>query len=241
MQIKIIRDTWGKLNRNQATTLPDIDKFKLTEGQILNVDEIKDAGNHKLIKASFYLWSEHFTKITPTATTSTPDSVKLPIPYFSQLDNINNPYGSCNVTSVAMCLAYLGHAYDKRQQLEDELYQWLLNHKLSRHNPYDLQTLIRAYGYKDDFTEKAKWKDVEEWLRAGNPIITHGWFTRFGHIVTIAGFDKKGWLVHDPYGEWWESGYDTSVRGEFLNYSYGMMQQICGKDGDLWIHYIKRT
>lgn len=32
----------------------------------------------------------------------------LKVPYFSQLDNKYVPGGTCNVTSVAMCLAYRG-------------------------------------------------------------------------------------------------------------------------------------
>ncbi|HLO51488.1 MAG TPA: C39 family peptidase, partial [Kamptonema sp.] len=50
----------------------------------------------------------------------------LNVPYLSQLDNENNPYGSCNVTCVAMCLGFLGHPLVDpvtNQQLEDELYQ----------------------------------------------------------------------------------------------------------------------
>ncbi|WP_293282361.1 C39 family peptidase [Microcoleus sp. PH2017_36_ELK_O_B] len=34
--------------------------------------------------------------------------VKLDVPYLSQLDNKRNPTGSCNVTSVAMCLLWGG-------------------------------------------------------------------------------------------------------------------------------------
>ncbi len=48
--------------------------------------------------------------------------VKLNVPYLSQLDNINNPHGSCNVTCVAMCLSFFGKALKNPatgQQLED--------------------------------------------------------------------------------------------------------------------------
>ncbi|PPT06589.1 hypothetical protein CKA32_003050 [Geitlerinema sp. FC II] len=170
------------------------------------------------------------------------EQVDLPVPYLSQLDNVNNPHGSCNVTCVAMCLTYLGHPAigDGGRQLEDELYQYCLDYGLSRHSPIDLAKLVRAYGYKDDFQPDAKWGEVKEWLASGNPIITHGWFTRSGHIIVIRGYNERGWIVNDPYGEWYEWGYDTHRTGEGLTYSYGMMSHVCGSDGDLWIHYVSK-
>lgn len=175
-------------------------------------------------------------------TQSTPTTVNLEVPYFSQLDNVNNPHGSCNVTSLAMCMAYLGHPASNvyGEQLEDELYNYCLNNGLSRHSPTDLAQVVKAYGYKDDFQPDAKWGDVKRWLTVGNPIVVHGWFSRSGHIIVIKGYNDKGWIVNDPYGEWFEWGYDTSVSGKNLMYSYGMMKEICGSDGDLWIHYISK-
>lgn len=177
-----------------------------------------------------------------TSLATKPSTVELNIPYLSQLDNEWNPHGSCNVTCVAMCLAYLGHPIKNSygEQLEDELYSYCLNNALSRHSPTDLAKLIHKYGYKDDFQPDAKWSDVKKWLDSGKPIIVHGWFTRSGHIIVIKGYNEKGWIVNDPYGEWFSWGYDTSVSGKGLTYSYGMMKQVCGTDGDLWIHYVSK-
>ncbi|NJL91449.1 MAG: C39 family peptidase [Coleofasciculaceae cyanobacterium SM2_1_6] len=170
-----------------------------------------------------------------------PATHDLPIPYFSQLDNLYNPTGSCNVTSIAMSLYYLGlRSQDPDTQLEDELYRYCLDHQLSRHDPLDLAQVVRDYGYADDFQAEAKWAEVKTWLLQGNPIVVHGYFTNFGHIIVIRGFNQQGWIVNDPYGLWTESGYDTNASGEGLLYSYAMMKQICGDDGDLWIHYISK-
>lgn len=179
---------------------------------------------------------------TAVATATAPNTVNLDIPYFSQLDNVNNPHGSCNVTSLAMCMAYLGHSSlnSSGEQLEDELYCYCSNKGLSRHSPTDLAQVVQAYGYKDDFQPDAKWGDVKRWLADGKPIVIHGWFSRSGHIIVIKGYNDKGWIVNDPYGEWYEWGYDTSVSGKNLTYTYGMMREICGSDGDLWIHYISK-
>jgi len=167
--------------------------------------------------------------------------INLNVPYLSQLNNQRNPYGSCNVTCVAMCLAYFGHpAIDPitDQQLEDELYRACLYNGLDRHSPTDLAKLIDIYGYHDKFQPDAKWGDVKAWLKSGKPCIVHGWFTRAGHTVVIRGYDDRGWIVNDPYGEWWRTGYDTNASGAGLTYSYEMMHQVCGNDGDLWIHFV---
>jgi predicted chitinase len=166
-------------------------------------------------------------------------SIDLEVPYLSQMDNINNPQGACNVTSVAMCMSYFGHPIrnSRNEQLEDELYKFCLNNGLSRHFPNDLQTLAQLYGYQSRFEPKARWEDVRAWLASGRPCIVHGWFTRIGHIIVIKGYSSKGWLVNDPYGEWFSWGYDTTVSGKNLIYSDELMVRTCGTNGDLWIHY----
>lgn len=177
--------------------------------------------------------------------------IKLDIPYFSQLDNAYNPYGSCNVTCCAMILWFYGIRGWTREQLEDQLYRWLAQRGLSRHSPYDLQTLIntigKAYNITDTFKPDAKWGDVCQWLDAGKPVIHHGYFTRFGHIICGIGRNESGIIVHDPYGECFynhqtgQTYYDTSRSGAGLTYSYRMMKKLCGPDGDNWVHFISRA
>lgn len=173
-----------------------------------------------------------------------PKTVKLAIPYKSQLDNEENPTGSCNVTSLSMCLTFLGAkrnpSYSRFDQFEDELYNYALDKNLSRHDPHDLAVIVEDYGCRDDFRTNATIEQVQNWLADSKPIVTHGYFTSFGHIVVIAGFDEKGFLVHDPYGKWTPGGYDTSANGAYLNYSYDMMRKICIPDGSFWVHFISK-
>ncbi|MBW4680532.1 MAG: C39 family peptidase [Microcoleus vaginatus WJT46-NPBG5] len=196
------------------------------------------------VAAAANLGNESSTAVAATVVKKpgNPSTVQLSVPYFSQLNNELNPHGSCNVTSVAMCIVYLGYQWfnSSGEQLEDQLYRYCTDNRLSRHSPTDLAKLINIYGYKDDFQPDAKWGDVKQWLAAGNPCIAHGWFTRSGHIITIVGYNEKGWIVNDPYGEWYEWGYETSISGKGLVYSYGMMKEVCGSDGDLWIHFVSK-
>lgn len=168
----------------------------------------------------------------------------LSVPYLSQLDNQNVPYGTCNLTSVAMVMQFFDIVGTGDGQLEDQLFTWVQERGLDRHSPHDLVTVIQSKGLYDDFQPNARWNDVRSWLGAGNPVIVHGYFTRSGHIIVIRGYDdslydgRGAWLVNDPYGEWTRGGYDLSVSGECLPYSYRMMEELCGSDGDLWVHYV---
>lgn len=170
-----------------------------------------------------------------------PDQVHLKIPYKSQLDNWNNPTGSCNVTSIAMCLDYIGASRKKKGvQFEDELYEYALSKGYSRHSPHDLARIVRDYGCKDFFTETATIEDVQSWLAMGNPAVTHGYFTSFGHIIVLVGYNQNSFIVHDPYGEWFSGGYRTDLSGESLEYSYRMIRNLCMSDGNFWVHFISK-
>jgi hypothetical protein len=171
----------------------------------------------------------------------------LKVPYFSQLDNRLNPYGSCNVTCVAMCLLYLGYPRQRGTQLEDQLCQRLEDLGRSRHDPYDLQFLIETFpGFKDIFRVDGGFRDIQTSIDAGNPVIVHGYFTRSGHIIVIRGYDDRGFIVNDPYGEWFSSGYDNSRSGEGLHYSYGLIARTCspesqGDPRNIWYHTVFRV
>lgn len=171
-----------------------------------------------------------------------PNQYSIDLPHFSQLDNFYNPTGSCNVTSVAMCLYYLGiRPSGKYTQLEDELYNYMIDNGLSRHSPHDLAKVIRQYGFIDDFKTHCTISDCKKHIyQKDMPLIIHGYFTSFGHIIAVRGFNEKGFYVNDPYGEWFPNGYRTDLSGENLLYSYDMIKRLCIPDGSFWVHFIDK-
>ena len=159
-----------------------------------------------------------------------------------------NPTGSCNVTCVAMCLHHLGmDPHPGGERLEDVLYRRLEAEGRSRHNPYDLKALIDSHpGFKDIFRENGDLAGIRSSIDAGNPVIVHGYFTSFGHIIVIRGYDERGFIVNDPYGEWFSSGYDNARSGEALHYSYGLIARTCSPESvadprHIWYHTVFRV
>lgn len=173
---------------------------------------------------------------------------QLNVKYLSQTDNVRNPYGSCNVTSIAMCLYYFGIRGDKSMpQLEDQLYDRCIKNGWSRHSWWDLQRLVHTYPNMNDVvSEYADLGTIRKSIDAGRPVVLHGFFTKFGHIIVVYGYDADGFLVHDPYGEYWATGYDVNTlthpnKGEALHYSTKMIERVCAPDGRIVMHSIGRV
>ena len=186
----------------------------------------------------------------------------LDVPYFSQRDNELNPSGSCNVTCVAMCLYFHGIRGDQsRAQLEDQMYVRCINNGWDRHLPEDLKKLAESYpGISNDLTRSGSLQDIRAAIDQGFPCIIHGWFTGAGHIIVIRGYQDDGsFIVNDPNGEWYPTGYDRTASGEKLVYSNRAIAALGGfsprakalfnysqfTDADceavntLWLHRIK--
>ena len=176
------------------------------------------------------------------------------VEYISQLDNEFNPTGSCNVTSMVMAATRRGQKgglplTTKGDRSSDSLYQFCGNNGYSRHSPYDLSAGFNAWrkknypnlGIHSVCTTDTTWEDIFKSLESGFPVVIHGYFTGFGHIIVIKGWDKerKQFIVNDPYGEWNNWGYNSSVSGEDLRYSFNMMERLCGPSGTMWCHSVQ--
>jgi GH24 family phage-related lysozyme (muramidase) len=262
--IEAITETFLKKEKLDSTQLAPHQLVPVETGRQWKIEKtLQKEGNSQQVRLAYgagdwWIYLPHWKSPTmPVVTAPSPGapvsgtapedvtgSRDLKVPYFSQLDNRYNPTGSCNVTSVAMCLCYLGMPRPNGVQLEDELYQKLEALGRSRHDPYQLKYLIETYpGYKDIFRENGTFQSIKTSINAGNPVIIHGYFTTFGHIIVIRGYDEKGFIVNDPNGEWFSSGYDTSRRGEGLHYSYNLIARTCSPESvndprHIWFHTV---
>jgi hypothetical protein len=259
--LKIIKPTIAKQSTAQASTLPPCYRVNLEAGTY-SILKIEYAGSKhykvgfpKPIQSSdktksFQTWCifAEDLEIPGDAETivGTTGEVKLGMRYRSQRNNELNPDGSCNVTSFAMCLDFLGAKRKESEgQFEDELYRYCENHDLCRHTPEGLKSLAEAYGVKDDFHSDADIEQIKAHLRLGLPAVLQGYFTGFGHVVALNGCNDDGFWVYDPYGEWNIWGYTrNSIWGEDgpgdnIFYSDRLIQDTCDRDG-IWAHLLSK-
>ena len=169
-----------------------------------------------------------------------PAQVNLDVPYLKQLDNQYEPYKTCNVTCVAMCLYYFGiRPQNRNQQLEDELFKFVQSKGWNKYVHEDLRQLFIDYGVFNVFKTEATWEEVKVHLANKKPVIISGKFTMpSGHIVVLRGYDEKGFWVNDPYGEFFHSGYRTDLTGENLHYSYKLVKSKSYSGSEkTWAHF----
>lgn len=255
-QLKVLQDTTFTLQPVDSSTLPDSQKQSIAANSLFQVASYLPSENHHFKVAlanqtfqghnTWYVYRPHVQLLDDKGNSLQADTVQLKVPYLSQLDNVENPYGSCNVTSIAMALMYLGiKQQHPGKQFEDELQDWMAARGLDRHSPNDLVKLVIAYGAQDKFKTNATIDDVKNWLAQGNPAVTHGYFTSSGHVICLLGYNEKGFIVNDPYGEWFADGYDRNdykneQKGKALTYSYSMIQRTCMTDGQFWVHFLSK-
>jgi uncharacterized protein YvpB len=273
MQLKVIQTTVFKQYAQDSRQLRPEDKVTIDRGEIFEIHSWKPIGRYHIKVAlvadflgepprnTWYVFKPHVqltnsqgkTPELPPVPLPAPLPIGLPrlpvtknlnVPYKSQMDNALNPKGSCNVTCFAMAMAYFQiPGRTQVSQLEDELYRYMLNHRLSRHEPDDLATMAAHYGIESDFTMRANLTDIRKAIAQGKPCIVHGYFTSFGHIIVLRGYDQNGFLVNDPFGEWTRFGYRKGVNGANLHYSNRLIQSKCSPEGSnyIWLHRLSQA
>lgn len=267
MKLKVSQSTIFKQSTEESSKLPERDKVAIASGKVFNIHSWKPVDHSHLRIAiidealgdpsrnTWYVFMPHVQLIndkgqvvpvkqeTPRVGVDLPATKRLNVPHKSQLDNALNPTGACNVTSFAMIMAYLQiKGRTGVGQLEDELYRYMEGVGLSRWDPEDLAKMASNYGVKDEFTTRAKPVDIRKAIALGYPCIIHGYFTSFGHIIVVRGYDPYGFFVNDPYGEWTSNGYNNDVSGANLYYSNALIQSKCSPEGEdfLWLHRLSK-
>ncbi len=248
---KVLQTTALKKQPEDAINLKPDQKTTVTAGQVYGVssysvesghlkisatEEIPNFGNTGYIFPAYIQMRRGARPLNPI-----PPQVELNVPYFSQRDNPRLSWATCNVTAIAMVFYYYGIRAKNGGQLEDELLQWCFdqNGYGSQTNHNVLTALIAAYGFKGgSFNTKMTWNGIKEELINRRPVVLCGYFTHGGHIVTLLGFTPDGFLVNDPWGDGYY-GY-VSTEGRKLLYPYDYCNEMCGPDGEVWAHLIRR-
>lgn len=257
MKLRVISNTVFKQAPLQSSDLADNEKIDVAAGSEFEVAAYLEMNDHVKLtllnnslagRNTWIAYKNHIELIDDDGLKiigeykvgdKLPEEMNLPITWFSQLDNKFKPTGTCNVTSVAMCLYYYGIRPQKRnQQLEDELFLLVESKGWDRHVHEHLRRLFIEYGVFDEFKMDATWDEVKLHLANKKPVVISGKFTSSGHILVLRGYDDKGFWVNDPNGEFFHSGYRTDLSGENLHYSYKLVQSksYSGTDAT-WAHF----
>lgn len=166
--------------------------------------------------------------------------IKLPVPYFSQLNNDDSIFGpgwrQCNTTANAMLADYLlngslsNEARQKGYSEPESIFMRLVA-KYGDTTDHSAQTYaLEDLGIQSRFSYSLSKEDLIRSLEAGIPVVVGFAYKSSGHICLVVGHDpeNKVWLIHDPYGTRHGSSnfYDIGVGGAFDQYSYDLMDRV---------------
>ena len=187
------------------------------------------------------------------------------IPYHSQRNNEVIPHSSCNSTSMVMALKQAGHScYWGDGQPEDILTKLLLTPKywqmMNRLNPK-----LKGMGYRPNevhaclcaaaneligktavvFSTKTPIDKIKKHLKNGGGVVLSGVFRLpngnvLNHIVSLAGYGDKGYLIDDPYGNY-KANY-TDHRGNDVFVTHEEFNNIFkGDQLAKWAHLVSKA
>ncbi|QCK15143.1 S-layer homology domain-containing protein [Mangrovivirga cuniculi] len=165
------------------------------------------------------------------------------VPYFYQLDNDYNPYGSCQNTAIAMVINYYGG-----NTTPDDISNYYGGTDRAQTVPglesvFNSEAAYFGLNVRVKGTTRGSLSKMNQVLKEGKPVIAHGYTTSYGHVLVFLGFDGTYYTVHDPYGKWdqnaYSSGYYNSPSaGKVIKYHKDAVRAAFSPDGLLWMHEI---
>ena len=129
---------------------------------------------------------------------------------------------------------------------------WGKNHAQS---PAGLAEVFNSYAKKAGIKQRIQHHTngtiggLKSLLAQGKPVIIHGYFTGFGHVLVVTGYKNGKYIVNDPAGKWNQSfkgGYPYgggSTVGKGISYGAAAFEQaVATLNGSgfapMWYHEI---
>ena len=170
------------------------------------------------------------------------------VPYFYQYNNSLHPGSSCQNTSIAMLLAWYGWNGNP----DTITNEWGKNYAQS---PAGLAAVFNSYAQSTGIPQRlvphtdGTIGEMKSMLAAGKPVIIHGYFTSYGHVMVTLAYSSGSYVVNDPAGEWsqtFKGGYPYgggSTVGDHISYGASAFEAaVATSDGysylPLWYHEI---
>ena len=171
------------------------------------------------------------------------------VPYYYQYDNRLSGGSSCQNTSIAMILSYLG-ANIHPDEITGEFGKDLAQSVPGLNRVFN--SLAQRRGVRGlNSTSEGTLAQLKAVLDRGEPAIVHGYFTSYGHVVVVTGYDEGGYYVNDPAGTWsqqFRGGYPyaqrESTEGRNIYYSRDAFERaVATYDGytltTIYLHTLK--
>ncbi len=159
----------------------------------------------------------------PPAPTAPPaasnGAIQLPVPFFSQRDNMEQPYRTCNTSSCAMAAKFLGANISG----DDDYFQYVIKYGDTTDHSAQTQALAELR-IQSTWNTNLDFDDLDKSLASGLPavigILHHGPLEApsGGHMIVAIGRTAGGdYIINDPFGNLLD-GY-ASEDGGGLTYS----------------------
>lgn len=230
-------DTVLKKEPVQSSTLADDQKVSVKSGKTYGVSwHGQEGDNHIKVTLTggagdWFIYTPHWEveekdQNTPPTPANSGEKV-LDTRYFSQRDNYRDASRTCFSSSCAMLLETLKPGTLPGERGDDKYVQTVFSIGDTTEAWVQLQAL-RSYGVEADFVQNGNVDLVKSQIDKGFPVpigILHSGPASApsggGHWICVIGYNDKGFIVHDPWGEITHStGYYDNTDGERLLYSY---------------------
>jgi len=179
---------------------------------------------------------------TINVTGGTTPNPTQPIPYFYQYSNKINRGGSCQNTSLAMMLKHYGMSSITPDILSTQYGTSLGQTVEGLQRIFNEKAAAAGLKVRDRGTRTATVAKMRQLLTAGSPIIVHGYFTDYGHIMVAYRFDGTYYYCNDPAGRWnqrvRDGGYSqvNPTEGIGVRYSKAAFEAAVSPDGYVYLH-----
>ncbi|MBM7557032.1 C39 family peptidase [Halanaerobacter jeridensis] len=164
------------------------------------------------------------------------------MPYFYQYNNDYFPASTCQNTAIAMVLKYYGwqgnpdkitKTFGKMKAQYGDGFSEVFNH-YARNNNLDIRI-------RNNVNISPRY--IENQLKEGKPVVAHGKFTSYGHIIVLVGFDDEYYYANDPAGKWdqeYRGDYKqrTAENGKYVRYKKENLLRAMERRVGLWIHEV---
>ncbi len=178
----------------------------------------------------------------PPEDPSDPSTPPMSVPYYYQYANSINPGGSCQNTSLAMILKHYGASSVTPDSISGTWGTSQAQTVSGFQSVFNSEAAHYGLAVRDAGTQSATVTDLRNILATGTPVVVHGYFTSYGHVIVLVGFDGIRYTANDPAGAWNEvyqgggySGWNPTA-GQYITYSAASLEAAVAPDGFVWMH-----